>query len=47
MAVPLALRGQRAGQARGLDDDLGPVVHPGHGLVAEHQLLALDLTGAE
>lgn len=47
MAVPLALRGQRARQARGLDDDLSPVVHPGPGLVTEHQPVALDLTGAE
>lgn len=45
MAVPVALRGRRAGQARRLDDDIGSVVHSRLGVVAEHQPVALDLTG--
>lgn len=45
MAVPVALRGLRARQARGLDDDIGSVVHSRLGLVAECQPVALDLTG--
>lgn len=45
MAVPVALRGLRAGQARGLDDDIGSVVHSRLGVVAEHQPVALNLTG--
>lgn len=45
MAVPVALRGHRAGQARGLDDDIGSVVHSRFGVVAERQPVALDLTG--
>lgn len=45
MAVPVVLRGHRAGQARGLDDNIGTVVHTRLGVVAEHQPVALDLTG--
>lgn len=43
----MALGGQRAGEARRLDHDVGPVVHSRLGLVAESQPVALDLTGDE
>lgn len=46
MAVPVALRRNRARQAGRLDDDLGSVVHSRLGVVAERQPVALDLTEA-
>lgn len=46
MALPEAVRGHGARQARGLDDNLGPVVHARLGRVAEHHLVALDLEEA-
>lgn len=46
VAVPVALRGLWAGQARGLDDNISSVVHSRLGVVAERQPVALDLTGS-